>query len=97
MIVVTTSCAPVSAFRTPTIPPQTMPPAMPPSSTSGTRMIPGRLPSFTPMTFAAIKPMMNCPSAPMLKSPPRKAMATERPVRIKGVVATMVSEICNAG
>jgi len=42
---------------------------------------------------AAEAPASNCPSAPMLKTPARKAIATESPVRINGVARTSVPDV----
>src|SRR4051812_10745766 len=41
---------------------------------------------------AAVAPMSNCPSAPTLNTPARKAMATAKPVSIRGVARTSVPE-----
>ena len=39
---------------------------------------------------AVMAPIKNCPSPPMLKSPARKATATARPVKIRGVAVSRV-------
>src|SRR3712207_288016 len=89
MIVVITSCAPKYALRKPGIAPQRNPVTTQPSRT---RIIPRgpRNPRDTPSQAAVMAPIKNWPSPPMLKSPTRKATATARPVKIRGVAFSRV-------
>ena len=43
------------------------------------------------MATEQTEPITNCPDAPMLKSPALNATATERPVRIKGIIFRIVT------
>src|SRR5574340_1072683 len=49
--------------------------------------------NFRPMISAAIAPTANCPAAPILKRPARKAIATEILAKMSGDTLTNVSEI----
>ena len=90
MMVVMTSWAPVKTLSAPGMKPQKAPPAMPARRASGRWMNAGSPSKLTPTATAATVPMMNCPEAPMLNRPARNATATERPVRISGVILRSV-------
>ena len=87
MMVTMTSWAPVVAFSTPGMPPHSPPPTAPARITIGTSRIPGT--SWrklnVPTQAASVAPMRIWPSAPMLKSPARKAKATARAAPMNGV------------
>src|SRR5215218_7922871 len=89
MMVVITGCAPKYALSTPGIAPQRKPASREPARTRGIATGP-REPRDTPSQAAVMAPMKNWPSPPMLKSPARKATATARPVKIRGVALSSV-------
>jgi hypothetical protein len=93
MMVVTTSCAPVNAFRKPGMKPQAMPPSMPAMSETG--IATHGLASLSAMaaTLAHRAPSRNWPCAPMLNSPPLKPMPTARPASTSGAALTRVLTI----
>ena len=72
--------------------PHAAPPMKPMKSESSRSSGNGR-PIQAPTTAATKAPTKNWPWAPMLNSPARNAKATERPVRISGVVAFRVFPI----
>src|SRR5512146_1025322 len=69
------------------------PPTAPAMSSTRGADHPSVLPHVSPTAAAAVAPASNCPSAPMLKTPPRNAIATARPVRIRGVDRTSVADV----
>ena len=80
MMVLITSWAPVLARSTPGIPPQMAPPMVPAMRISGMATMPGKsdIHDSAPTKAAVTPPASNCPSAPMLNSPARKAKAKAR-------------------
>ena len=90
MIVVTTSWAPVYAFRKPGMKPYASPAAMPDSTAIGMAAIGGRPAVATPVAAAASPPIRNWPWAPMLNRPALKPMPTARPASTSGVACTRV-------
>src|SRR5258706_8819964 len=78
-MVLITSCTPRRTFRRAGISPQHAPASAAAASASGSATGESRRPT----TAAARPPQISCPSAPMLKSPTVKAMATLRPVRMR--------------
>ena len=86
MIVLITSWAPVLARSAPGIPPQIAPPIVPAMRISGMATMPGRsvIHESAPTQAAVTPPANNCPSAPMLNSPARKAKASASAEPIKG-------------
>src|SRR6266852_4306298 len=91
-MVVTTSCAPRQALRKPAMPPQIAPARMLASSIVGISAQLGHEVNVRPTMSAAIAPTANWPAAPILKRPARKAIATERLVKMSGVALTRVLE-----
>ena len=86
-----TSCAPVFAFRRPTIPPY-IPAAIIPAISARDTCSTGVNSNLNPTYDAAIAPKINWPCAPILNNPDLKASATASPVRINGMAFTTVSE-----
>src|ERR1043165_8351663 len=74
------------------MPAQAAPAIAPAQRIAGTRTHAGS--EAAPRTTAtpAAAPTSNCPSAPMLNTPARNAMATASPVRISGVAWTRVPD-----
>jgi hypothetical protein len=64
--------------------PQIAPPTAPAGAT--TRCSTGGSGSRNPASAARMTPMVAWPCAPMLNRPPRKASATDRPVKTSGAV-----------
>ena len=82
MIMDSTSLMPRFVFSRATMMPQSAPTAMAARKHRGISTNLGRSPSRMPTTAAAMEPMTNWPSAPMLNTPVLKEKATERPVTI---------------
>src|SRR3954469_3904267 len=68
------------------------PASPPPNSTSVSSATAGTDLNDNANAVAAAAPTTNCPSAPMLNTPARKATATASPVRISGVARTSVPD-----
>src|SRR3954471_24859659 len=64
----------------------------PDRSTSGTSITRGKVGTASANAVAAAAPTTNCPSAPMLNTPARNAIATASPARISGVARTSVPD-----
>ncbi|VEJ35121.1 Uncharacterised protein [Aedoeadaptatus ivorii] len=79
------------ALQMPTIAPQSAPKATP-ASMATTAWITGGISTAAPTIMAPKLPTINCPSAPILKMPVRKAKATAIPVRMIGTASTMVQD-----
>ncbi len=91
MIVTITSWAPVLALSAPTIQPITAPPMKAPI-THTIMCTTGGMLTAKPSQVATMAPPMNWPVPPMLNRPARNATATPRPVNIRGVALTAVSD-----
>jgi hypothetical protein len=86
MMVLMTSWAPVHALSAPGTAPHSAPAAAPAASATGRATSAGvSIGSAPPASAVANAPTASWPSAPMLKSPARKASATDSPVRSSGV------------
>ena len=92
IILVITSCIPNLAFKNPTIPPSKAPANTPEKTTSGICIIGWKsktIPTIVEITVEKIY----CPSEPILKSPDLNANATLIPVKIIGVLLSIILTI----
>ncbi len=76
--------------------PHTAPPMIPATTASGRWMNHGSPVIEKPTSTAVMPPMSSCPSPPMLNRPARKATATARPVRMRGVASVRVAEMARS-
>jgi hypothetical protein len=92
MIVVMTSCAPVRALSNPGMNPQSAPPTVAARMARIRSTGAGRPPPIPIVTIVANNaPRSSWPSPPMLNMPARNEIATARPTKMYGIVATSVS------
>src|SRR5580693_3279120 len=96
MMVLITSSTPNRCLSQAAMPDHAAPAAAPPHKARGNPIadwaMGGQVVANPANTVAAVAPARNWPSAPMLRTPARNAMATANPVRMSGVARTRVAE-----